>query len=1219
MEGDDQQRNKAHKSRVTGNKASRRDDLKKKKAGIDLEPNRGSNPKAFGGPSANSRKSQQKVRSFEKKESVLHVPSEDKTLSHLASEPPLLVAVVGPPGVGKTTLIRSMVKFYSGRNVQNVRGPITIVAGKSRRVTFLECPNNLSAMCDVAKVADLILLMVDGNFGFEMETFEFLNIAQIHGFPKIFGIVSHLDQMKTTKALKKQKKFLRHRFWHEVAAGAKMLCLSPMIHNMYRPNDVLKLHRLLICVQTKVQNWRNTHSCVLIDRHEDVTPSEVTTETPNADRTIAFYGYVRGKPMKPDQLVHIPGLGDFPITHISKQEDPCHTDFNGGSSQGHKMRHLNQKQKKIYAPYSDVGGVIYDDHAIYLQEDGDKQNIIRSGEGFEMLKGLQTIRPMDDEEQQQARDDSFLVLRSGADGTRRLARRPVNFKNDESLELDMEDPTVPQDSSDDSSSDDDDLAAFGLGDGKDADLDDDDDDALPDLVEESLAPRLPHDADSVRVTATRNDWSDASLMARVKELFVTGSWKGQNPSAAGGAKDVDDAANDDLEEKGYASDDEEFEREIRGEVIERDNEEDSDDDEDDGKDEPSDVASESEDEAHDDLSSMFPKPTNALSAIASSGLHGATAANAAFATKKLKNQQPKSALVAVRDPSKFASGAFASSNPDDNTTTKREGDDDDDFDILATSEEQLNAGDFQDDILRGLVSHFTKSSHQLKDEEGIEVVDHENRFAKRYVNEKEQKDEEELGAAIEGGGALTDDQEKMLQKRMAKKKAFDEDYDVDGGKNNTMSYYHHLQREVEQRKKNLDEAMDVAGEDDEQKIRLVGYFSGLYVRFVIENVPVEFIRAFNPSTPLIAGGLNFGEDQMQIVHAKIKRHRWYPKILKAQDPLVISIGWRRIQTQPIFAQEDPNGRHRYLKYTPLHMHCYCAFYAPVAPTNTGFIALPCPEVRTSGFRCLATGYTVGNDSCTAVVKKLKLTGTPQKVQKTTAFIKSLFNSDIEAAKFIGAKLKTVSGIRGMIKSVIKGKNGIVRCTFEDKILPSDIVFIRSWKPVDPNRFCITVKNLVDPNWTGMKTMRQLRLEHNLPIASNPDSEYREIKRRREVNFDEAAKVMISRNTRMALPFDMKEEFIPLAKSDVVKQRIVAATTRVVEPKDMRRQALIDTFQDKADAMDQKRKETRQISRDKVKRAAEREEEEYEKKLKKAKKETARKQEFRTQHKSRNTK
>ncbi len=34
-------------------------------------------------------------------------------------------------------------------------------------------------MIDAAKYADLVLLLVDGAFGFEMETFEFLNILQV--------------------------------------------------------------------------------------------------------------------------------------------------------------------------------------------------------------------------------------------------------------------------------------------------------------------------------------------------------------------------------------------------------------------------------------------------------------------------------------------------------------------------------------------------------------------------------------------------------------------------------------------------------------------------------------------------------------------------------------------------------------------------------------------------------------------------------------------------------------------------------------------------------------------------------------------------------------------------------------------------------------------------------------------------------------------------------
>ena len=48
-------------------------------------------------------------------------------------------------------------------------------------------------MTDLSKVADIVLLLIDASYGFEMETFEFLNQLQIHGFPKVIGIMTHLD------------------------------------------------------------------------------------------------------------------------------------------------------------------------------------------------------------------------------------------------------------------------------------------------------------------------------------------------------------------------------------------------------------------------------------------------------------------------------------------------------------------------------------------------------------------------------------------------------------------------------------------------------------------------------------------------------------------------------------------------------------------------------------------------------------------------------------------------------------------------------------------------------------------------------------------------------------------------------------------------------------------------------------------------------------------
>lgn len=75
------------------------------------------------------------------------------------------------------------------------------------------------------------------------------------------------------------------------------------------------------------------------------------------------------------------------------------------------------------------------------------------------------------------------------------------------------------------------------------------------------------------------------------------------------------------------------------------------------------------------------------------------------------------------------------------------------------------------------------------------------------------------------------------------------------------------------------------------------------------------------------------------------------------------------------------------------------------------------------------------------------------------------------------------------------EEGIARCTFEDKILMSDIVFLRAWTQVDVPCFYNPLTTALQPRgdtWRGVRTVAELRRSYNLPVPDNKDSHYKVI-------------------------------------------------------------------------------------------------------------------------------
>ena len=148
--------------------------------------------------------------------------------------------------------------------------------------------------------------------------------------------------------------------------------------------------------------WRNSHPYCLADRFLDVTPPTQIEENEKCDRQIALYGYLRGTNFPAlDARVHVPGVGDLTVREIEALPDPCPTPYldqaiakaTGKSTR----RRLGEKQKVLFAPMSDVGGVLVDKDAVYIDIktntfDREAEDLEDRGLGEQLMVSLQNER-----------------------------------------------------------------------------------------------------------------------------------------------------------------------------------------------------------------------------------------------------------------------------------------------------------------------------------------------------------------------------------------------------------------------------------------------------------------------------------------------------------------------------------------------------------------------------------------------------------------------------------------------------------------------------------------------------------------------------------------------------------------------------------------------------------------------------------------------------------
>lgn len=727
----------------------------------------------------------------------------------------------------------------------------------------------------------------------------------------------------------------------------------------------------------------------------------------------------------------ISGVGDMKISELSYLPDPC------PMPSREKKRHLLERERQIYAPFSGVGGIVYDKDAVYIELKGSHSHKLEDEETNEkkaLLKNVaETVETLDE----QMQESGFKLFSGGA------VIYPDMVKDDEYLQLNKK----GQESSDDSGEEDDSDNDSGI------------DQSEKDVEEVSKLPwdnvESDVDEDKGGQEAGNESPDDQASESDSDDEDFSVKWKEKLGEKATVAYFERQKTSKNIMKLVYG------EFDIGNKTKEK-------------------KVDSSDDSGDEEIGGLFKKVTD---------------------TQK-KKQKEKEQLDLDE-----CSFFYALNKPnlrnwtiDENkqylinffVTGKRSADED--------AEQLLKLDDIDDEELYG-------------DFEDLETGE------KHKAEEKSEKEATKRKAEPTKA--------EILEKKMKLKAKFDAEYDNpdDHRIKGDHSYYEALKAEALKQSELNKSVFDNL--DNGLRIEVEGFRPGLYVRMLFKGMPAEFVTNMDPSYPILIGALNMAEQNIGFVSCKVKKHRWYKKILKTNDPLIISLGWRRFQTLPIYSKIEDDLKYRYLKYTPEHVTCNMSFYGPITPQNTGFLALQTVnnnsnEIKNIGFRIAATGSVNEINKSTQIVKKLKLVGTPLKIYKKTAFIKDMFTSTLEVAKFEGARIKTVSGIRGLIKKALNKPEGAFRATFEDKILMSDIIFCRTWFKVDVTRFYAPVVNLLLPigaknAWQGMKTKGQLKRERSIKNDANSDSMYTEVQRKPKV----FKPLVIPKALQKGLPYKFK--------------------------------------------------------------------------------------------------
>lgn len=228
--------------------------------------------------------------------------------------------------------------------------------------------------------------------------------------------------------------------------------------------------------------------------------------------------------------------------------------------------------------------------------------------------------------------------------------------------------------------------------------------------------------------------------------------------------------------------------------------------------------------------------------------------------------------------------------------------------------------------------------------------------------------------------------------------------------------------------------------------------SGTYVRLHIKDVPVEVISKLLPlsrTLPVIACGLLQHESKMSVLHFSIKKHDSYDAPIKSKEALVFHVGFRQFIARPIYSSDSINSeKHKMERFLHAGRFSIASVYAPISFPPLPLIALKDGHGEAATPAIAAVGSLRSVDPDRIILKKIILTGYPQRVSKLKATVRFMFHSPEDVRWFKPVEVWTKCGRRGRVKEPV-GTHGSMKCVFNGVVQQHDTVCMSLYKRAYP--------------------------------------------------------------------------------------------------------------------------------------------------------------------------